>query len=536
MGLVEGAVIMALVLLAGSCGSISDKAQDPTDESVLSSEYVEDSRDPVPGGTVVWGVEAETEGLDPTSGRFAVSGQMVASSIFDPLAALDEDGEVQPYLAESIEPNDDFTVWRIRIRPNVKYHDGTTMTAAHVVTVLNAYRSAAITSKAVFDLESVEEVGPLEIKVQMKQPWASFPYVLTTQTGYMPAPSMLTREGADNPIGTGPFKMQEWKKNKSFRAVKNPDYWQEGKPYLDSIEFRPIPDARQRAEDLISGDLDAIITARGLDIDRLHSRSGLKTLTYTEGEETYVLLNTDVVPFDNLAARRAVSLATDRDRIVDEIQGGNSGVATGLFAPGQLGHREDNGHLDFDLERAKEEVAKYTAQTGRELSFEYMAGEDFDAQALSQLLKEMWEAAGAKVKITAVTQDDQVVRAVLGSYEAIQFRLFGHRDPDGDHVWFHSRSIATPPGDPISLNMAQYRNNTIDQALDLARGTSDQAVRDDAYATVERELNENATYVWLYRVAWVIASRDDVHGYGQAANGSLQTLGAKVWIADLWRG
>jgi peptide/nickel transport system substrate-binding protein len=536
MGFPVVGVVMALALVAAACGNGSDKAQDPADDSILSGTYVEDSRDPIPGGTVVWGVEAETEGLDPTSGRFAVSGQMVASAIFDPLAALDENGEVQPYLAESIEPNDDFTVWRIKLRPGVRYHDGTTMTAVDVVTVLNAYRSAAVTSKAIFDLESVEEVGPLEVEATMKQPWASFPYVLTTQTGYMPAPSMLTREGADNPIGTGPFKLQEWKKNKFFRAVKNPDYWQEGKPYLDSIEFRPIADARQRAEDLIGGDLDAIITARGLDIDRLSSTSGLKTLTYAEGEETYVLLNTRVAPFDNLAARRALSFATDRARIVDEIQGGNSDVATGLFASGQLGHREDNGHLDFDLDKAKEEVAKYTAETGRELSFEYMAGDDFDAQALSQLLKEMWEAAGAKVKITAVTQDDQVVRAVLGSYEAIQFRLFGHRDPDGDHVWFHSRSIATPPDDLISLNMAQYRNDIIDQALDLARGTSDREVRDDAYATVERQLNENAPYVWLYRLVWVIASRDDVHGYGQAANGSLQTLGAKVWLADLWRG
>jgi ABC-type transport system substrate-binding protein len=529
------AVVLTLLLVAAACGGSTSNDSSSTTVAE-SNEFVEDAGPPQDGGSLVWGVEAETEGLDPTAGRFAVSGQMLASSVFDPLAHLDENGEAVPYLAEEFTPNDDFTVWTIKLREGVKYHDGTEMTADDVTFVLQKYQTSAVTSKAVFDYETIQTTGPLEVQITMKQPWAAFPYVLTTQAGYMVAPSMLTPEGADNPVGTGPYKFSEWKKDDYFRAVKNTEYWQEGKPHLDSIEFRPIPDARQRAEDLISGDLDAIITNRGLDFDRLAEAPDIKMLTYSGGEETYVILNTTKEPFDNVHARRAMAYATDGARIVEEITGGKADYAAGIFAPGQSGFREDNGFLAFDLDKAKEEVALYKEQTGRPtLEFEYLAGQDFDAQALAQLLKEMWDAAGATVTISTVTQSDQVVRSVLGNYQSIQFRLFGQRDPDGDHVWLHSRSIANPPDDLISLNMAQYPNSTIDEALDRARGSNDEEIRDEAYATVERQLNENVPYIWLYRLKWVIASHDDVHGYGAAANGTVQTLGSKTWIADLWR-
>lgn len=532
-----GAVILGFLLVASACGGSSSDKNASDDTLAPTSGYSDSPGPPKDGGSVVWGVEAETEGLNPTAGRFAVSGQMMASAVFDPLAHLDEEGNAVPYLAEEFVPNDDFTVWTIKLRPGITYHDGTEMTAEDVTYVLEQYRQSAVTSKAVFDYASVATTGPLEVQVTMKQPWASFPYVLTTQAGYMVAPSMLTPEGADNPVGTGPFKFDEWEKGDHFRAVKNTAYWQPGKPHLESIEFRPIPDARVRAEALIGGDVDAIISNRGLDLERLATNPDLKTLVYSGGEETYVILNTSKPPFDNVHARRAIAYATDRARIIDELTGGQADMATGIFAPGEPGYRDDNGFLAFDLAKAKEEIELYKQDTGLPtLEFEYKAGVDFDAQALAQTLKEMWEAAGASVTLSTVQQNDQVITTVFGRFDAIQFRLFGQRDPDGDHVWLHSRSIATPPDDPISLNMAQYPNDAIDAALDRARGTTDEQIRDDAYAEIDRLLNENAPYVWLYRAKWVIASRKDVNGYGAAANGSLQTLGNKTWMADLWRG
>lgn len=532
-----GLAALALALLAASCGGSSDSGGvGEAGASPSSTEFVEDPRDPVPGGTMVWGIEAETEGLNPTAGRFAVSGQMLASSVFDPFATLDENGDAVPYLAKEFIPNDDFTVWRIVLPEGITYHDGTTMTAEDVAYVLQQYQTSAVTSKAVLDYDTVEVTGPNEVTITMKQPWASFPYVLTTQAGYMVAPSMLTPEGADNPVGTGPFKMTEWEKNEYFRAEKNPDYWQPGKPHLDRIEFRPIPDAIERADALINGDLDAIITNRGPDFERLAADPDIKMLTYEGGEETYVILNTSKEPFDNEHARRAMAYATDGQRIVDEITAGKADYAPGIFAPGQAGYREDNGFLAFDLDKAREEVQLYKQETGRStLEFTYLHGQDSDATALAQLLKEMWEAAGATVRIDGIRQNEQVVTAVLGEFQAIQFRLFGQTDPDGDHQWLHSRSIADAD-DPISLNMAQYANPAIDEALDRARNTDDQQVRDEAYAIVERELNDHAPYLWLYRLRWAIASHTNVHGYGAAANGSIQTLGAKTWIADLWIG
>jgi ABC-type transport system substrate-binding protein len=96
----------------------------------------------------------------------------------------------------------------------------------------------------------------------------------------------------------------------------------------------------------------------------------------------------------------------------------------------------------------------------------------------------------------------------------------------------HSRNI--DPGF-ISLNFAQFGDPALNAALERGQSTQDRAIRDEAYAEVSQILNDNSPYIWLYRVSWAIASTDKVHGYGESTNGTLQTLGAKTWVADLWR-
>ena len=535
-------VVATLLATTVACARGTDDADtattEPAAQAGLGDPAAIDAGEPVRGGTVVWALEDETDGLNPVSGRFIASGHMMASAIFDPLVTTDAEGRWEPYLAESLEPNDDYTEWTITLRDGVTFHDGTPLTAEVVATVLRLHLDSAISQRAIYLVDDIEVVGPLRVRIGLRDSWPTLPYIFVSQIGYVPALSMLdVPEEARSPVGTGPFRFQQWDYGRSFKAVRNESYWRrdergEQLPYLDAVEFRPIPDPQLRTDSLLNRSVDAIITPALGEISRLSAAPGIRVLTYDEGEEVYVVLQTDRPPFDRLTARQAVAHATDAETIRRETGAGLSKPANSLWAEGQLGYRADSGQLPFDLERARELVAAYEAETGQPLAFTLISTQNLDALRLQQLLKSQWEAAGMQVDLESFPQSDLVVRYVLGNYQAGVSRLFGSPDPDLEFTWLHSSSIDP---DLISLNLSRFDDPTIDAALERGRTSADPQVRDEAYATVARVLNEQAPVIWLQRQVWAIASSEEVHGYGLAANGSMQTIGAKTWMATLWK-
>ena len=486
---------------------------------------------------MVWGLEAETDGLNPISGRWVVSGHVMASAIFDPLVSLDQDGQPEPYLAESLEPSDDYLVWTITVRDGVLFHDGTELTAEAVANALTLHLDSAMTGDAVTNVRSVEATGPLTVTVTMNEPWAAFPYTLTTQVGYIPAPSMLDDPNdARTPVGTGPFRYQDWDYGTSFTASRNPDYWGTDDagvqlPYLDSIEFRPIPDPQSRTNALLNDDIDMLTTVVPQEIERLKASPGIETLTYDKGEKQFVMLNTGKAPFTSVTARLAVAYATDPETIRAETGFGFAAPVTGIWSEGTVGYEKDDGYLGFDLEKAKSLVADYESESGQPLTFTYTVDDTSNVRA-TQLLVEMWAAAGIDAQVKTVTQADSPVAGALGQFEAIDWRFFGAIDPDMEYVWLSSKSI-DPTG--ISLNFSQFADPAIDSALDVGRSTVDSAERQAAYSSIARILNENVPYIWLYGVTSALSATESVHGYRDAANGSIQTLGPKTWVATLWK-
>ena len=540
------AALVALGLVAGACGS-SDDGDDgqasadsapeasPSDVRMQNMEGDLDG-EPIDGGRLIWGLEAETDGWNPVVNRWALSGHMVGSAIFDPLVTVDDDGVAVPYLAESITPNDDATEWDITVRQGVRFHDGSPLVAQNVADTLEAHRGSVITSSAVAAIESVEVVDDLTTKVTMSEPWFQFPYVLTTQVGYV-VPTNMTQDlsTTNAPVGTGPFVFDEWEPEVRVTTRRNDDYWQAGKPHLAELEFRPIPDASERTEALLDGEIDAMNTWSAADV-ALFRGQDVKMVEYGGGEERHLVLNTAMPPFDQLDARLAIAHAVDVDRLLTETGTGDVLAASGgPWAPDQLGFREDSGAPGYDPDLAREYAAAYEEATGEPLAFTYLGANNIEDLQRQNSLKAMWEEAGIDVTVETVSQDDLILNAALGLFEAADFRNFGATDPDGETVWWQSRSIPEDPAG-VSINFARWGDPAIDAALMEGRSTDDPAVRDEAYAEVARLLNEDAPLVFLERVTWAVVADPRVHGIGAAANGSLQTLGTKTWIADLWVG
>ncbi|HEY5154424.1 MAG TPA: ABC transporter substrate-binding protein, partial [Acidimicrobiales bacterium] len=459
--LMVAAILTAVTLTAGACGaSKSDSTTAATtagDSGVATTPAASGAKynegTPTDGGKLVWGLAAETDSFSPLTGRWDVSGHMMGSAIFDPLTTLDDNGEPVPYLAESLTPNADNTEWDIKLHSGVMFHDGTPLTADVVVQNLTEAKKALITGKGLAGVKAVATIDPLTVKVTTTQPWATFPTALASQIGYMAAPAMISdQHGGEHPVGTGPFKFKEWVQGDHMSAVKNASYWQKGLPHLDEIDFKIVTDDQQRVADLADGTVDAMTTSTASSVTQLRTMTDFNVLEDAKGEERFATLNTAQPPFDNLKARQAMAYATDINRYIAAIGPDVYQSVNGMFAPGQLGYTADSGYPAYDLAKAKQLVADYTAETGQALSFTFLNTSTIDDTKTSQLLKDMWEQAGMKVALQNVGEQDEVVAVVLGKYQAADWRNFGQPDPDGDYLWWHSSSVGQ--GADISLNTA----------------------------------------------------------------------------------
>jgi peptide/nickel transport system substrate-binding protein len=443
---------------------------------------------------------------------------MVAQAVFDPLAALDADGEVQPYLAESFEPNDDYTQWTIKLRPNVTFHDGSPVNAAAVVTTLEAHRESFLTGSAVAPISSVTAADDLTVVITTDIPWVALPTGLTGQVGYIVAPVMLdpaTAEAASRaPVGSGPFKLVEWIPNQRWVGEKYTDYWQEGLPYLDGVEFRPIPQVNSRKQAFTTGELQMMHTSDPATILDLRAAAANDELQLVEdrgeGEETFVLLNLESVPLDDIRIRQALAYATDTETYNEVINGGASVVANSPFTPNSP-WRVETDYPSYDPVRAQELVDEYLADpaTPSEVRFRLTTTPTPESRRAVELLQQQWAQVGINVDINTVDQSAFITTAIVGDFDANLWRQLGAPDPDVDQVWWFSGGA-----EGNILNFPNMFDDEIDRALTAGRQNPDPDARKQAYADFQVRLSQLIPYIWLNHTQWVVAASNNVRGIG----------------------
>jgi peptide/nickel transport system substrate-binding protein len=519
---VAGGVLLVALLVAVGCGSSSDDDQAATEPAVEGADVVIDDGAPQPGGRIVYALGSESDGWDPTEGRWATDGTQVGMAIFDPIAAYDEDGDWAPYLAESLTPNADFTEWTIALRPNVKFHNGTTLDSAAVAKTLQAHRESALTKPTFAFVDSIETPDPSTVVVRMNAPWAAFPVALTGQAGVIPAPEQLdnAESGSRNPIGTGPFKFVNWDPDKSLVVERNPDYWQRDAdgnqlPYLDGIEFRPIPDDVARTASIQTGDADMTHTVESTSIQTFRDMASQGRLQYFQqrgaSEVTFVMMNLDKPPFDDVRARKAVAHAINQEAYVTTIAEGLTEPARSVFRPSSRWF-SDEGYPGYDPEEARRLVEEYEAEKGP-LEFTYSSLSTPVSRQNAEFLKAMWEEVGMQVDLNAADAATFIVDGALGNYEATNWGQFGSPDPDYEHVWWYSAN-ASPVG-TLALNFPRNRDPQIDEALNRARATDDFEARKDAYAEVQARFAQDVPYGFLDYVTPVKVAQNRVRGWLQ---------------------
>jgi ABC-type transport system substrate-binding protein len=500
---------------------------------------------PKKGGSLVFGVDAEEQGFDPTQGRFDEVGVMYARTVFDPLTIVLTNGDWAPYLAQSVVPNSSYTAWTITLRPNVKFHDGTACDGAALVTNLEAQSKSLLTGIVVNPtLQSITQSGPLAATITFKQPWVPFPYYLAGgiggQIAYVVAPSMLSNpNGTSHPVGTGPFVFKEWIPNDHFTATANPNYWRSGLPYLSQITFKPIPDEEARAEALKTGTIDLMITDTPQIITQFRgnrSYSYIDDSTNVAGEPDMncVQLNCLAKPFNDPSVRLAAAQAVNRAQYVRVIDEGVLPVSNGLFVPGSQYFSATN-YPRYNPSNAKKLVSAAARKNGGPISFTYGSTNSPAALRAAQYLEQAWKAVGFQVSTNIVQQNQTINNALAGKYQALGWRQFGAVDPDLNYIFWSTTTVSSGS---LSINMARNADPTVEAALLAGRQGTEASLRQAAYKTVNKRLAVDLPYLWTDRAIWAVIGNPKVQNFnnptspqGQHAFGM---IGGSIWPTQIW--
>ena len=482
------------------------------------------------GGSVVYGLEAESDGLDTATNRWSVSSFQLGNAVYDPLTAMGADGQAHPYLAESLTPNSDFTEWTIKLRRGVVFHDGTPLNAEALIKNLAWVRRSPLTGGALTLLDPetpAVKVDDLTVRVPLTGPWAQFPVAMTGQVGFIEAPAQIDTADAGtrghHPVGTGPFTFQEWKVDAQFTAKRNDHYWRtddrgQSLPYLESVTFRPMTDTRTRAGALKAGDIDLMsVSTPDLATEFTDlANDGRYQIARDPGqqEKFFLMFNLGAAPTNDLRLRQAVAYGIDVRNVLAAQGADDSWRADSIFSRGTPWYT-DTHYPAFDPARAKQLVDDYEAEHGA-LTLHLQTTTIPDDQRGAQVVQAELATIGIDVTIESSELATLITKALTGTYEVAYWRQFGDVDPGSQYLWWTSANANEPGEGRLALNMARVKDPVIDQALDEARRTNDPTSRRTRYAKVAQRMTDLLPYVWLQdSVKFVFAApkvRDFLNG------------------------
>ncbi|MDQ1395882.1 MAG: peptide/nickel transport system substrate-binding protein [Acidimicrobiaceae bacterium] len=531
------AVVAVAALVATACGS--SKKKTGTAGSAGSSGSGA-AATPVAGGNLVIGIDAEEPGLLEPFNTWDNDGLTYGHLFYDTITALGDDGKYHPFLAQSVDHSADYKQWTIKIRPNIKFSNGDPLTAQSIVDVINGYRKGPITAAIYLNVADVAKVDDQTVQVTMQLPWVPFDSYLAGIFVFNPTMLADPKTSDHHPVGTGPYTLKEWIPGNHMTVVKNPGYWQQGQPYLDSIELRPIVDRTARASTLQAGTIQAAIMDDPETVANIRKFPNINEFSESKSpsrqEINFIMLNTGAEPFNDANARLALARATDKQAIIDTVYAGNTVPANQIFNKSfPLNTGDSAGYPAFDVNAAKDAVKAYSdSHGGKPLAFELGTVNDPKTLQAMQLVQSQWQKAGMQITLKQVEQSQYISNALVGKYQAYEWRQFGEPDPDGDFIWWHS-ALASPEGQ-LALNFARNKDPLIDANLVKGRTSADPAVRKAAYQDIARQINKDLPFIWIADISWSTFYKPNINGVvdwtlPDGSKGVSYTSGGVEWLS-----
>ncbi len=342
----------------------------PTPTRVLPTATAVASTGPKYGGTIRFVYALDVDTLDPVYNSLPGTYYQFYAMYNSPFR-LTPSGVLQPDLAETWSFSPDGKTVTMKFRQGVKFHDGTDFNAQvfkwnydRMVDPANATLRRAELTPYVQDVKVVDQNTAT---IEMKQPFRPLLFQMAGERmGWVVSPTAVQKFGGGlngdygrKPVGTGPFIFKEWLPRDRITVTKNPNYWEKGKPYLDSIVFQGAADANLMVAMVRTGESDIMgaFGVRAQDVPLFQKQSNIVVVPNPAASTAILQFNTTIKPFDNLALRQAISYGIDRKKFVDVVLAGQ-GVPAATFVSGGFAYNPDLKPIDYDPVKAKQKLAE----------------------------------------------------------------------------------------------------------------------------------------------------------------------------------
>ncbi|RXJ01109.1 peptide-binding protein [Anaerobacillus alkaliphilus] len=525
-------MILLLSMFLVACGG-EETTTETNDDTSAPTETNDGSTDATPsgepkqGGNLVLGTSGEPVLFNSLYHQDSASAD-VTDLVFAGLMRTNENLEVVPSIAVDFpEISEDGLEWTYTMREGVLFHDGQEVTAEDVAFTYNIFlhedytgpRAGSFTA-----LDKVEAINDYQVKYTLNEADARF----STLMGYGILPKHILGDipigdleeyrefNIDQPIGAGPFKFVSWTPGQNL-VVEAFDEYFEGRPYLDRVTFRFASDANALVLLLETGDIDHMIVPT-TELATVQSYDHVTVSDVLALRYDYIGWNLDRPLFQDVRVRQALTLAIDRQEIVDTIMEGNATVAHAPVSPLSWAYNDNVPRFDYDPERAKQLLAEAGWEPGPDGILQ-KDGERFSFTILSNsgnvvrrdigiIAQQYYSQIGIEVKAEQMEWGAflEKINPPNFDFDAVVLAWGLALDPDPSAIW-HSKEIEN------GLNRSAYRNDRVDEISDINTTILDQAERAAALAEVWEILAEEQPYTYLFYPQQFVAMSNDLKGF-----------------------
>ncbi len=500
-----GSLLVITLLVLSACSSEED------DESTGKR-----------GGTLRVAIIADNNTFDPAH-SLSSSDNSITILTYDNLVLRQADMSLKPMLATSWEPNADLTAYTFHLREDVKFHHGKDFNADDVVFTFNRLLDEATGSPAASALSSIKDtikVDEFTVRFDLNSPDSFFPDTLSLYQGRIVPSDIDPVRFATEEFGTGPFINEEYLPGERAVFKANPDYWEDGRPYLDEVIFYFMPEPETRIEALKTGAVDMVHDVDAVAVDSIEANPGTRVSEVASSAYLNLAMDMTQEPFGDKRVRQAFQAATDREAIRQVALFGRGIIGNDITIPPTDPHYDSSQPITpYDPERAKELLAQAGYPDGIDITL-YTSTITAGMVEMAVAFKESAAPAGIRVSIERAPED--AYWAKVWMTEAFTTVGWNGRNPDA--------AISLAYLSDAAWNETRINIPELDALIIKARGQRTVEERAATYAEVQRILIDDASRIIAVFRPIFYGLSDKVQGLEAHPNNWL--IVTETWIQE----
>lgn len=480
---------------------------------------------PQPGGILKVGLQSDPTALDPQKQSLTAIWHVI-EHIYNGLTRVKPDLSVEGALAESWEISEDGLTYTFHLRPGVLFHDGTPLKASDVKFTFERLvdpETASTSAAELASMKTIEAPDDQTVVMTLNAPDASLLATLTGGSCVVYSQAFVEANNNDVSqvaMGTGPFKFVEYVPNTRVVLEKNPDYWEEGLPYLDGIEMIIASDDTARTAAVVTGTVDFIEYAPLRDIESLQQDPNIVLAGDSNTNIRFIGFNLSVEPFDNLQVRQAIAMVVDRDAMLGPTVFGH-GTPTEVLFPPDFWATLQHEVRPADVEAARALMAEAGFADGFSTVITSWSQYSFLSNA-AVVLQEQLRQIGIESELNLVENATMVEQVYTGKTYEITVT--------GESAYVDPNTLILPnfkSGE--SGNFVNYSNTDVDALIEQGIASTDQAERAGIYQQIQELLLADLPWINLFVANQYEAMRPNVMGYVHIPTGSNASF-RETWL------